>query len=653
MKKRQRLYGLFPLACLPFAAVAGAPTIDSNWQVNAGVITTGGCPVGFSCAPLNSSAGFLQMRVTDNASGTDYIKTFIADKNATGTPGNLNYSSVGIVKITGGENPVDNGLGGLAFKATSNAPELSGSVQISSGWAAPSGNAKIDIVQKIAEPGRNIGDEFDSVTNIAIESDAAGNVVGRSMAISQNIGLGWPKTTTLEDESNNSISTITLGQLHPTERQVFALREGEGTLALPTGKVYRLWIYHWQSTGLDPRDGSPLRGQWFTCQTPVTSGKSGCNSWSKSDSNPVPSVMGTLPFNAPMELHNRQKDQVLYPSNAKGNDNLTTVPDPATGGPVWAPPAPLPPPPIVQSPSGSGSPVPFGGWTEVNGVVSVNCPANFTCTTVASGKGFAQLKLTDTRTSKSYFQMVVTGGPTGTSPGSAFSNESIVLAGQMPAQFTTPDPDRVPQTPTIQSGTNNSSGIANRTLISDSADAMSSASVINTGWATAAGVPSIQLSQSSSFTTFEYAANRDANDKRTGYKLKIIQDARSLPGDSDWKLEWLEKQRFTHMAIGGDMLTAAGSTTFPGGRSLAWKPGDAVTVTMMLQNVNGGIQGRDARDPTGNTAVDWNQGWGGPKVGYIAYDNLSDTQDPMGIVSPKNPIPNLWETELFGLQPFE
>ena len=98
------------------------------------------------------------------------------------------------------------------------------------------------------------------------------------------------------------------------------------------------------------------------------------------------------------------------------------------------------------------------------------------------------------------------------------------------------------------------------------------------------------------------------------------------------------------------MLTTAGSITLPGSRVVSWKAGDTLMVSQMNQNVGSAFnEGKDVQSPSTASARDFNQGWGGPKVSYIVYDNLSDTLNQQAQVSPRTDLGSFfWLDTVFG-----
>lgn len=86
MKRRMLLAGLTgPASFLIAGAALAAPPAGftfTDYTVNAGVITPGACPVGFTCQVLKSDVGFMQQRITDGTDEGTFFRTIITESDA-------------------------------------------------------------------------------------------------------------------------------------------------------------------------------------------------------------------------------------------------------------------------------------------------------------------------------------------------------------------------------------------------------------------------------------------------------------------------------------------------------------------------------------------------------------------------------------------
>ncbi len=162
----------------------------------------------------------------------------------------------------------------------------------------------------------------------------------------------------------------------------------------------------------------------------------------------------------------------------------------------------------------AGPPVPFDQWSVTNGTVTVDygggatCPTGFTCGAALTGDGFFQRQLTDNATGAKYFQTIVTDlGATGSPASLSFADESYVMQG----------------------GT---TGIANQQRMDSTTPGqgtLTATSVLNMGWAHAAGSPDVDIMQTVSdaatglTSSMTFKQNRDTNGNATGTALDLDQ----------------------------------------------------------------------------------------------------------------------------------
>ncbi|MBI3772437.1 MAG: hypothetical protein HY272_07040 [Gammaproteobacteria bacterium] len=657
------------------AVWAAAPVAFNNWALSGGSISST-CPSGFTCKDPITGAGFFQREIFNPTTDKRYLQTIITSNDATaaatlGTDLQKGFSDENFVLKHGLANPSAS-IKGLADhqvnKARSTDPavvrDFDSTTTINSGWASGPGltlfstqqnfaetqvaprdftagfkldifgnsiggrdRSDLDIQQWVKDPGMAPGNEFDTVFHYMDKKDSLDNVQGNRLALSQNIGLGYPKLLTLEDEGNNKITIATGGLFHSEERQVFFVRQSGGTMKASSDP---LWIYHWQSTGEDGRQMKPLRGQWFGCRS--TSHSDQCQDYSKHETLSAPSLpFDPLPFTAAVGHHSREADKGLYTYNgtvANGSmkDQLV-VPGPLVGGNA----APLPTPRKMPAPTPSvNGQSQLLNWAVNNGEIGIVCPTGFSCSTLARDAGFVQVKLVKTATGETYYETIGTAAnATGNVSSLAFYNEAAIK--QLPqAQQTT------------------FSGIAARTKVANSSQVMDMETQLRTGWAANDATPDIEVHQVMSWTKFDFLANNNNVGARTGSKLDMIQHAKNSK-------EKLDEQIFIHSEYAGDMLTTAGKATLPGNKVVSWLPGDDVRVTFMTvgNDPTSYADPSNPKDsttgPTGNDRRDWNQGWGGWRISYLFYDNYSDNKQPEGLVTPKDkPGWIFWTENPFG-----
>lgn len=640
--------------------LAAAPTAFDQWAVSNGQISSD-CPTGFSCSAPIDGVGFLQREIRDLSTNDAYLQTIITSKDSTGPAGDVDFADESFV-FKHGLSDISTGIFGIADKqairndnsAGINTKRFDSTTNVSSGWASDPGEvhfnsnqsftesqqypedfsasfdlkifdngsggqgySEMDIWQDARDPGIVDGGEFESVFHYKDRKNEAGNTEGVRLAISQNIGAGYPKLLTLEDENNNRIRIETGGKISDEERQVFLVRRSNGSLSVGGDPM---WIYHWQSTGLDGRKSSPLLGQWFGCRSFSLGDQ--CEEYSKHETLAMPNLpFDPVPFDAPVGHHSKKQDENLYDKVEGGNK--VVVPGLNAGGDI----APLPTPRVLAPPVHvAGGTDLLLDWSVSNGKISVTCPSGFSCQNAITDDGFVQVTLTDRATGEVFFETIVTDRTaTGSSSSLAFSNQAVIKQLPIGEQTTF-------------------SGIANSMKVSDPHHVMYNTSTIRTGWARTEGIPDMVIDQQTSYSLFDMDANMDDRGNRTGVFLDMIQYA----ANSKQKLD---EQIFIHTEIGGDMLTQSGRADLPGGYNITWNAGDDIAVTFMtVGNDPSSAQMKDDdKDPTGNERRDWNQGWGGWRISYLFYDNYSDTKHPEGLVTPKDkPGWIFWKDDPFG-----
>lgn len=647
--------------------LAAPPTTFNNWALSNGSISSG-CPSGFTCKDPITGSGFFQRVMTNDSSQKSFLQTIITSNDATlPTPGagiSKGFSDESFVLKHGMANPTAE-VKGLADNQVNKSRNTDPAVvrdfdsvtTINSGWASGPGltlfstqqsfaetqkaprdftaafkldvfgnalgermSSNMDVQQAVKDPGVEVGNEFDTVFHYQDNKDSVDNVIGNRLALSQNIGLGYPKLLTLENEQNNSIGIYTGGLFSTEERQVFFVRQSSGSMKASSDP---LWIYHWQSTGLDARQMQPLRGQWFGCRS--TNHTDQCQDYSKHETLSPPSLpFDPLPFTAAVGYHSRDADMSLYPK-AAGNlrDDVMVVPGVYVGG--NAAPAPTPYKMPAPTPSVNGQSQ-LLNWVVNSGDIGIICPTGFSCSILARDKGFMQVKLVQALTGETYYETIGTAAnATGDVNSLAFYNDAAIKQLSQDKQSTF-------------------SGIAARTKVADSRQVMDMETQLRTGWASSSATPDIEAHQVTSFTKFDFLANNNNTGARTGSKLDMIQYAKNSQ-------EKLDEQIFIHSEYAGDMLTAAGKATLPGNKVVSWLPGDDVRVTFMtVGNDPSSAEGSElTKGLTGNERRDWNQGWGGWRISYLFYDNYSDNKQPEGLVTPKDkPGWIFWTENPFG-----
>lgn len=301
----------------------------------------------------------------------------------------------------------------------------------------------------------------------------------------------------------------------------------------------------------------------------------------------------------------------------------------------------------------SDPPIPFGGWSVSNGVVTAGCASTALCSTPTAVPGMFQREVTGKADGREFVQSILTDPGANGLPGTLpFSSESFVLQGGFTSQFTNQK-----STNGLANSSNNvtsNSGISVRQDVNDAANGFVSNVTINTGASATPGSPSIAINQQllpvaanlGVAGTFSYLANTDPNGNRTGFKLFIDQtaDGTNFSGGRGWggSSGATSSNVLALREVAGDMLTSSGTTSFssagggwggwggigsfgssssPG--SVSWAPGDDVRVLWVAQ----------------------------PSFGFQVYDNLSDTKPAIAATSISGPGPFSWLTDPFGPKP--
>lgn len=660
----QRLYfaALVPVglaALWTSSALGGAPTPFDKWSVSNGNIAAT-CATGLACADISTGAGFLQRSIKD-ASNSSYLQTIITSPKASGLPvTGLGFSDESFVKL-GQSATAPLSQNGIADKQIMHSSLTNGAATqgfdsrttIYSGWAqevgkpiidinqtltehhptdgdfkatfsyiATSSGTSLDVTQDIQSLGQSPGDDFDSVFHYVAKGDGNGTQTGSRLALSQSVGI-TAKTSTLEFGQDKSIQIPTVSAFSPDERQMFVIRRSDGVLASGSDV---LWIFHWQSTGLDARQTEPLRGQWFGCLTINTNDSSDCRSSDKHNTFALPSLpFDPLPFNGPSRIYSRDNDGSLYPS-VSGKDKggiVMASPGLQTGGNVLTSTGTIPhaiskPP---APPLNGAPPVAANNWAVSGGTISTSCPTGYQCKTLVADNGFLQMEIYDKNTGATFFRTITTDkGASGTPNNLTFATDTVVR------QFNSAEQPL-------------NSGISAITIIRNNAQSMANVTRLDLGWARTASQSDMQISQSSTAGEFKYLANFNQLGERSGLRIDIDQLNSDLTEKADTS--------FVYAAVGGDMLTSGGSAPLPGRATTTWKAGDYVGVAFMSQK-NTFRGGNDPDKDSGNLALDLNQNWGGAATSFISYDNFSDSQPRTGLISPKRSVGFLWVDNPFG-----
>lgn len=284
----------------------------------------------------------------------------------------------------------------------------------------------------------------------------------------------------------------------------------------------------------------------------------------------------------------------------------------------------------------------FDNWTVANGDVSVTCPAGFTCETLTTGDGFAQVQWVETATGDTFIQTIITdqgaGAGGGTpSTGLPYSDESFIMLG-------------------------GSNGISSRQhyFQDDSATTgtiFENTTALNTGWAQINPTdPDMDVTQTltvdatpavtgDEFTNaFEMHLIHDAGGTTTGSSISITQNS-GLGNGVDTSTDSQEFQ-LVHLqgsyVATGSSITLDPTTTASGG-TVAWSAGDDIMIRWIGQSIDLGAQGTAVfgfEGITNNTDPDEATTFSTTSAGITV-----DGTDPQGFGTPFD-----WDT-VFGATP--
>ncbi len=248
----------------------------------------------------------------------------------------------------------------------------------------------------------------------------------------------------------------------------------------------------------------------------------------------------------------------------------------------------------------------FDNWTVASGNVSVSCPAGFTCETLTTGDGFAQVQWVETATGDTFIQTIITDTGAGEVGGTAssglpYSDESFIMLG-------------------------GSNGISSRQhyLQDDTATTgtiFENTTALNTGWAqTDPSSPDMDVTQTltvdatpavtgDEFTNaFEMHLIHDAGGTTTGSNITISQDS-GLGNGVDTSTD-VQKFQLVHLqgsyVATGSSITLDASTTASGG-TVNWDAGDDIMIRWIGQEIDLGAQGTAVfgfEGITNNTSTD-------------------------------------------------
>ncbi len=168
---------------------AGAPVDFSAWSVVDGDILSD-CPADMTCSFSVGGQGFLQQIVADNNTGQEYIRSIITDVDATGSVGNLEFSSESLVAIRGDEGLINLQVikGDGLDDANQNA--FADRSVVRTGWADEMGLSTVEFSQQIATVIPEQGFSFDHLFEYEANIDSTnGSRTGFTMNIEQ-IGQG-------------------------------------------------------------------------------------------------------------------------------------------------------------------------------------------------------------------------------------------------------------------------------------------------------------------------------------------------------------------------------------------------------------------------------------------------------------------------------
>lgn len=232
----------------------------------------------------------------------------------------------------------------------------------------------------------------------------------------------------------------------------------------------------------------------------------------------------------------------------------------------------------------------FDNWTVASGSISVTCPAGFTCETLTTGDGFAQVQWVETATGDTYIQTIITDQGAGAVGGTAssglpYSDESFIMLG----------------------GTNGIS--ARQHYLQDDTSTtgtiFENTTALNTGWAQASpttpdmdvnqtvtvdATPSVSGDEFSS--EFEMHLIHNAGGTTTGSSISITQDS----GLGNGTTTSTDSQEFQLVHLQGSYVTSASSitldpTTTASGGTVSWSAGNDVMIRWIGQSIDLGAQG--------------------------------------------------------------
>jgi hypothetical protein len=290
----------------------------------------------------------------------------------------------------------------------------------------------------------------------------------------------------------------------------------------------------------------------------------------------------------------------------------------------------------------------FDNWTIVNvggtPTPTVTCPAGFTCETLTTGDGFAQVQWIDTTAGPTlgdtFIQTIITdqGAPVGgTSSTLPYSDESFIMLG----------------------GSNGISG-RQRFIQDDTATTgttFESTTALNTGWAQINPTdPDMDITQTltvdatpavsgDEFTSsFDMLLIHDAAGTATGSSITISQ----VSGLGNGAVDSGDIQEFLLVTLQGSYVNSASSITLDpmttaSGGTVTWSAGDEIMIRWIGQSIDLGAQGTAVfgfEGITNNTTVDEVTTFSTTSAGIVV-----DGTDPQGYGTPFD-----WDT-VFGATP--
>ncbi len=269
----------------------------------------------------------------------------------------------------------------------------------------------------------------------------------------------------------------------------------------------------------------------------------------------------------------------------------------------------------------------FDQWTANNGTISYNCPAGWTCSTIASGNGFLQVSMQQAGAQDAYIRTIVTDqnatvDPTLVNP--SFADETVVLMTVNLGGGGAANPQGILGKQTINQTTPDGTQFTANTSIA-------------TGWGLGAGgfADAISIDQQlvnqggagyadDFVSNFFYDADADNNGDGLpdGFNMQLDQvvGLKQAGVGSDTDL-----QVFTLRQIQGTKQAATGTASLPTGQSLNYNPGDNIKATWIGQTIDltaqpGGTGGGTGGGMTG--------GMMGSMFGYQAYEVVGSPQTP-------------------------